>query len=286
MNANGTFRYDARGATALQALDVGQSLTDTFTYRASDGIFLSSAATVTITVQGRNDAPTAVTDLQFTDQNKTIDINVVANDLDPEKHPLTVTGVSGGIGQVTINATLNRVQYNPNGKFNNLNTGQSATDTFTYQVSDGRGGVATGTVIVTIFGLNDPPVAVTDQWTSQNPIARTTEQSPVIIPVLANDTDPEGTKLTVTAVQLVGTKGLVTINVARLVRQHRHVQPQRQVRIAGRGADRHGYVPVHGQGRGRVHVGRHGDGHHRRAERRSHGRATTPESAWPATARS
>ena len=92
----------------MQALDVGQSLTDTFTYRASDGMFLSSAATVTITVQGRNDAPTAVTDLQFTDQNKAIDINVVANDLDPEKHPLTVTGVSGGIGQVTIDATLNR----------------------------------------------------------------------------------------------------------------------------------------------------------------------------------
>ena len=212
MTPDGNFQYNARGATALQALDVGQSLTDTFTYRASDGTFLSSAATVTITVQGRNDAPTAVADTQFTDQNKAIDINVVGNDLDPEKHTLTVTNVVPGVGTVTINTALNLVRYDPAGRFNNLNTGQSTTDSFTYQVSDGHGGVSTGTVVVTIFGLNDPPQAVTDLWTAQKPIARTNEASPVAIPVLANDIDPEGTKLTVTAVQLVGTKGLVTVN--------------------------------------------------------------------------
>ncbi len=212
MSPDGNFRYNARRAPALQALDVGQSLTDTFTYRASDGTFLSSAATVTITVQGRNDAPTAVADTQFTDQNKAIDINVVGNDLDPEKHPLTVTNVVPGVGTVTINTALNLVRYDPAGRFKNLNTGQSTTDSFTYQVSDGHGGVSTGTVVVTIFGLNDPPQAVTDLWTALNPIARTTEASTVAISVLANDIDPEGTKLTVTAVQLVGTKGLVTVN--------------------------------------------------------------------------
>jgi len=205
MNPNGTFRYDASGSAILQSLDEGQTRLDTFSYRASDGTFLSTAATVSVTVLGRNDPPTAFPDTAFTDQNRTIDINVTANDVDPEGHPLTVTGVSGGIGQVTIVPSLNQVRYNPNGKFNHLNTGQSATDTFTYQVSDGRGGVSTGSVVVTIFGLNDPPVAVTDS-------GQTTEQSPVTIPVLANDYDPEGTKLTVTGVQLVGTKGLVTVN--------------------------------------------------------------------------
>jgi len=212
MTSDGNFQYNALGAPALQALDVGQSLTDTFTYRASDGTFLSSAATVTITVEGRNDAPTAVADTQFTDQNKAIDIDVVANDVDPERHPLTVTNVVAGLGSVTIDTDHNLVRYDPAGRFNDLNTGQSTTDSFTYQVSDGHGGVSTGTVVVTIFGLNDPPQAVTDVWTPENPIARTTEASTVAIPVLANDLDPEGTKLTVTAVQLVGTKGLVTIN--------------------------------------------------------------------------
>jgi len=205
MSANGTFHYNAGGSAVLQALDEGQTRTDTFTYRASDGTFLSTAATVTVTVLGRNDPPTAFSDTAFTDQNRTVDIPVTANDVDPEGHSLTVTGVSGGVGLVTIVPGQNLVRYNPNGMFSYLNTGQSATDAFSYTVSDSRGGVTTGSVIVTIFGLNDPPVAVTD-------FAQTTEQSPVTISVLLNDYDPESSKLTVTGIQLVGTQGSVTVN--------------------------------------------------------------------------
>ena len=172
MNMDGTFRYNATGAERLQGLDVGETLTDTFTYRASDGTFLSSAATVTITVQGRNDPPQAFDDTQvFTDQNRIIEIDVVANDIDPEQHPLTVSlfSLTTSLGaKVQVDAARNVVIYDPSGKFNHLNIDDSVTDTFTYQVSDGRGGTDTATVLVKVSGLNDPPVAVTDV----SPVAR------------------------------------------------------------------------------------------------------------------
>jgi VCBS repeat-containing protein len=58
VNANGTFTYNPTGVTALNALAAGQSVVDTFTYTASDGITSTDPATVSITVTGVNDAPT------------------------------------------------------------------------------------------------------------------------------------------------------------------------------------------------------------------------------------
>jgi VCBS repeat-containing protein len=55
LNANGSFTYNPNGA--FESLDTGESTTDTFTYRASDGTASSNEATVTITINGVNDAP-------------------------------------------------------------------------------------------------------------------------------------------------------------------------------------------------------------------------------------
>ncbi len=59
VNADGTFTYNPIGVAALQALAQGQSVTDTFTYTATDGVATSNVATASITVIGANDAPTA-----------------------------------------------------------------------------------------------------------------------------------------------------------------------------------------------------------------------------------
>ena len=48
--------------------------------------------------------------------------------------------------------------YNPNGAFEDLDEGDTATETFTYTVKDGNGGSDTETVTVTINGVNDAPV--------------------------------------------------------------------------------------------------------------------------------
>ena len=60
LNSDGSFTYDPNGS--FEDLDTGETDTDSFTYRASDGDLESNAATVTITINGVNDAPVAVDD--------------------------------------------------------------------------------------------------------------------------------------------------------------------------------------------------------------------------------
>ena len=55
LNSDGSFTYDPNGS--FEDLDTGETDTDSFTYRASDGDLESNAATVTITINGVNDAP-------------------------------------------------------------------------------------------------------------------------------------------------------------------------------------------------------------------------------------
>jgi VCBS repeat-containing protein len=58
MEADGRYTYTLDAANAdVQALVSGQTLTETFTYRASDGHGGTASSTLTITVMGRNDAP-------------------------------------------------------------------------------------------------------------------------------------------------------------------------------------------------------------------------------------
>ncbi|MBI5276957.1 MAG: type I secretion C-terminal target domain-containing protein, partial [Burkholderiales bacterium] len=60
INADGTYTYVP--SNAAQGLNGGQTVTDVFTYSISDGFGGTSSSTVTITVQGVNDAPTADND--------------------------------------------------------------------------------------------------------------------------------------------------------------------------------------------------------------------------------
>ncbi|MDF1753391.1 MAG: tandem-95 repeat protein [Verrucomicrobiales bacterium] len=48
-------------------------------------------------------------------------------------------------------------QYNTNGVFDSLGSGQTTTDSFTFTISDEHGGTSTATVTVTIEGTNDAP---------------------------------------------------------------------------------------------------------------------------------
>jgi VCBS repeat-containing protein len=56
----GFFSYSASAAPAFQALAAGDQTTDSFQYTITDGTSVSNAATVTITINGVNDAPTDI----------------------------------------------------------------------------------------------------------------------------------------------------------------------------------------------------------------------------------
>ncbi|WP_153039984.1 VCBS domain-containing protein, partial [Pseudovibrio sp. WM33] len=57
--------------------------------------------------------------------------------------------------------------YDPNGAFEYLAVGETATDSFTYTVIDAAGESSTETVSVTITGQNDGPVAVAMSETTE-----------------------------------------------------------------------------------------------------------------------
>ncbi|MDM8519868.1 Ig-like domain-containing protein, partial [Anaerolineales bacterium HSG6] len=154
---------------------------DSFTYTVSDGI-LTDTATVTVTIA--NDPPVAVDDTASTSKNSAVTINVLSNDTDPDDDTLSINMVGDPItGTVSISG--NTVVYTPA-------TGFIGVDSFSYIASDG---VLTDTasVTVTVTATNDPPMAVDDT-------ASTSKNNAVTINVLSNDTDPDGSILSISMV--------------------------------------------------------------------------------------
>jgi VCBS repeat-containing protein len=124
--------------------------------------------------------PVANNDSTSTPEDTAKDINVLANDTDPESDPITVISVSDPAnGTTSINGD-GTIHYVPDSNF-------FGVDTFTYTVNGGD----TATVTVTVTSVDDLPVANDDT-------ATTDEDTPVDIDVLANDTDVEGDPITVT----------------------------------------------------------------------------------------
>ena len=83
-------------------------------------------------------------------------IAVLLNDSDPDAGDiLTVSALdtTGTVGLVTDNSD-GTFTYDPNGQFESLAATESATDTFSYTVTDGNGGTDTATVTVEITGVN------------------------------------------------------------------------------------------------------------------------------------
>ena len=107
---------------------------------------------------------------------------MLSNDHDggADTDPLAVTQVNGSplvpgatialpSGALLTMAADGTYSYDPNGTFNGLGQGQTATDSFTYQVGDGQGGFATATASIVINGVNDAPVVV-DPATGMTPV--------------------------------------------------------------------------------------------------------------------
>jgi VCBS repeat-containing protein len=173
---------------------------------ASDGLAAASD-TFKLVIAPVNDAPVAADNAITTNEDTAIVVTaatLLANDSDIDGDALTLVSVSGAgtAGLVTLSGT--NVTYTPGSAFQYLKAGETATDTFTYTVRDPAGATATATATVTISGVNDAPTAGDDS-------AFVTSGSSVTIPVLANDSDPEGDALTVLSASN-GANGTVVVN--------------------------------------------------------------------------
>ena len=100
-----------------------------------------------------NAAPEASPDTAVTSESAAITIgDLLDNDSDDDGDALAISSIdtAGTLGMVTLNGD-GTVLYDPNGAFDGLLDGETATDTFTYIVSDGVD-TSSGTVTVTITG--------------------------------------------------------------------------------------------------------------------------------------
>ncbi|WP_285908118.1 VCBS domain-containing protein, partial [Pseudodesulfovibrio pelocollis] len=176
LGANGRYTYTLDNSLdAVQGLGVGESETETFTYTISDGQGGFDSTTLTITINGTNDRPVAVADTaQAFEDGPAVSGNVLDNDYDIDVNDtLTVaavggdpdkvgTEVAGRFGTLVINenGTYTYTVDNDNPAVQKLGVGQSATDRFTYTVTDQHGATRSTTLTVTVNGVNDAPVAV------------------------------------------------------------------------------------------------------------------------------
>jgi VCBS repeat-containing protein len=221
LRATGTFDYDPRGA--FDFLRAGQSTTDSFTYAVADSSSAVATATVTVTINGRNDDPVAVPDVGRTDEDTPLTVaapGVLGNDTDPDagdtRVVAAVRGNPAAVGQpvalpsgarITLRADGSYV-YDPNGAFDSLRPGETATDAISYATADAAGVVVPATLTITVDGRNDDPVAADDVGTTDEDTVLTTAPN-----LLGNDTDPDaGTALAVVAVN--GSAAAVGVPVA------------------------------------------------------------------------
>ena len=171
LTAGGNVTYDPREVAVIQALRVGQSLTDTFTYVVTDEAGGVSTGTVTVTINGANDLPIPALDTNsvFEDAATAITGNLLTNDTDIDTGTVLTVATVGGGTATTLAGLYGTLVWNANGSYtytlNNANVrvqqlamGQSLVESFLYTVSDGVSSVPSS-LAITIQGTNDAPIA-------------------------------------------------------------------------------------------------------------------------------
>ncbi|MDY0781514.1 tandem-95 repeat protein, partial [Tenacibaculum sp. IB213877] len=159
--------------------------TDSFTYTLTDANGDVATAIVNITVNAVNDTPTAAADNLSVEEDSTAgatnQIDVSTNDNiggdggDGDDYSLTTPPTNGNVTEVSDGV----FEYIPNANFN-------GNDSFTYTLTDANGDSTTAIVNVTVNATNDAPVATDD-------VATGSEDAPIVIDVLANDSDIDST---------------------------------------------------------------------------------------------
>ena len=187
--------------------------TATVTVRAKDdagtangGNDTSIPHTTTITITAVNDPPVGVPDLATVaeDDPAGVTFNVIANDTDLDTGDVLLVS-SYDPSSIAIGALAS----NGGGSFTYVpDPGFFGAESFTYTVSDGKGGSATATATIDVTPVQHPPAAGDDAYATQ-------QDTPISVSapgVLANDGDQDGNTLTVeTTLVVAPTNGSATL---------------------------------------------------------------------------
>jgi len=177
----GTVTID--GLQIIYQPNTGYTGNDEFSYLICDPAGDCDEATVTIII---TDLVFAMPDVVSTNENVSVEINVLSNDLGSSIGISNIGNASNGTLTVEANGII---IYTPS-------IGFSGSDSFVYQICDNFGNCSQASVTVTVNQVvesNLPPIA-------QNDLSETAMGEPVTIDVLANDSDPEEEILTISSV--------------------------------------------------------------------------------------
>lgn len=155
---HGTLQFQTDG-TFIYTHDGGETTSDRFTYRASDGVRESNISTVTITIQAINDLPQANNDAIVVTQGQESTVlvggavSVLANDHDNDNPTLTAVLLTA-----PQHGTLS---LRDDGTFRYIHNGSRVTtDSFTYKARDAAGATATATVNITVELIPLPTISL------------------------------------------------------------------------------------------------------------------------------
>ncbi|MFM7020300.1 MAG: Ig-like domain-containing protein [Aquirufa sp.] len=207
----GTMRVNADGTYVFTPLPIYSGNVPTVTYTVSDGNGGTDTGLLNITVIDTNTPPTVTNDPVTATEDTPRSGNVLTNDSDPNgdaitlvsfvvgstTYPAGTTATIPNVGTITI-AANGAFTFTP---FANYNGTVPAVN---YSITDGLGGVATGALNITVTAVNDTPIAVNDDNVSGP------EDSPITGNVLSNDSDPDGTPISVSQFTIAGVVGTFT----------------------------------------------------------------------------
>jgi VCBS repeat-containing protein len=162
-NPDGSYSFNPANA-AYQHLAVGATDTLVISYTISDGS-ATDTATLTITVNGTNDAPIAADDVNTAIEDGAIVTGTVATgDTDVDDGATRTYALSGSVAGLTINPD-GSYSFDP-ASYDSIAAGATQIVTATYIVTDDHGSTDTGTLTITVSGVNDAPDAVNDTNTA------------------------------------------------------------------------------------------------------------------------
>ncbi|WP_245246241.1 Ig-like domain-containing protein [Nostoc sp. ATCC 53789] len=206
LNANGTYNYNPNAQ--FESLGVGATATDSFDYTISDGNGGTDTATVNVTINGVNDAPTlanAIAD-QTTLEDGFFSYTLPANTFadvdagDSLTYAATLANNNPLPSWLTFNANTRTFSGTPDDPNNGtISIKVTATDTSNATAND--------TFDLTVTPVNDAPVAGDDSASAN----QNTPLTLLAADLLANDTDVDSSTLSITAVSNA-VNGTVTLN--------------------------------------------------------------------------
>lgn len=170
-----------------QTLIFELTVSDNYLLTSRDQVLVNIVAQVTPPNNSGDNNPNAKGDNVTTAEDTPVLLsNLLSNDRGIDRSTLSIANFQATSlknGSVT-RKNGNILLYTPALNFN-------GEDQFAYTISDGMGGLSTADVVINVSPVSDPPVAVNDT------VSTNTSATPVIINVLHNDFDIDGSALTI-----------------------------------------------------------------------------------------